>query len=230
MRPKITKFKNQARLKAFTTSKPAGMREQAVKNLQLSDLVENFSSKGDLESLKTLFLQKPHLKTCKGAWSGLIKASQKGHFEVVEFLLKNKVKPWAMLNEPLAPSSLDELLVSIVETNNTKIAGLLISYGCNVNHNGGMPLRWAASLNQKEMIKELLAHGADLSNDQALFWANEAKHKDMVKLLLGFYKPEDLKRLSKTKDIGESLKKSVSSELGRRLINKSLGECPNLDI
>jgi hypothetical protein len=82
------------------------------------------------------------------------------------------------------------------------------------------------------MIKELLAHGADLyaSNDQALFWANEAKHKDMVKLLLGFYKPEDLKRLSKAKDLGESLKKSVSSELGRRLITKSLGESPNLDI
>ena len=109
----------------------------------------------------------------------LNKASENGHVEIVEFLLKNGAD---VHNE-------DDYSLTIASQNGYfDVVELLLENGANVHADNDYSIRRASANGFPKIVKILLENKADVhaGNDYSLHWASRDGHFDVVKILLKY--------------------------------------------
>ena len=107
----------------------------------------NACDKGDVKIFKKLFSENEDKEKL------LILACEKGHLEIIFFLLENGANIHIENDEPLRIA---------VKNEHTKIVEYLIENGANVNADEYI-LSWACETEQIKVVKLLVDNGADLN-------------------------------------------------------------------
>jgi len=116
----------------------------------------------------------------------LVRAAEKGSYNVAKFLIENRVK-------------IDEYnhraLIVAIESGNTDIAKLLLEscgpkqcrlYGPNYKARNNLPIILASKTGQYDLVKMLIEYGADVTvnNNKPIRVASKYGHDDIVQLLI----------------------------------------------
>ncbi|MCP4130798.1 MAG: hypothetical protein GY754_07435 [bacterium] len=112
-------------------------------------------------------------------------AAKKGRIDLINLLLKKKVRINAVESEDESP------LCHAIDNNHDRAARLLIAKKANVNK--GDPLLAAVRANDIEMIQLLLKKGARINKSQALFAATESFRFHIMKFLIKKGSPVNMK-------------------------------------
>ena len=111
----------------------------------------------------------------------LRKACEKGHIEIVKYLLNQFKKRGDNIR-----SNLTHCLNYSSQTGHLELVKYLIEQGADIQNDYNFPLRWAASHGHLETVKYLVESGCDIHalNNCALRWSTEDGHLEIVKYLI----------------------------------------------
>ena len=142
--------------------------------------------RGDAEAVKEIMVKGTNPDASYGSDTPLQIASERGHDQVVAFLLKQG----ARIN---AVDSMGDTPLSAAAANgHAKVVRILLDYGAELNHqnlDGWTPFWWAVTCGRTEMVKMLIEAGADLKpHDEDLqpsfAYAARFANLPLLKLLL----------------------------------------------
>ena len=109
--------------------------------------------------------------------SALCLAAEEGHFKIVKFLIKNGADIHAIG---------DYALCVAAENGHFKVVKFLLENGANIHARDDHALCWAAEKGHFKIVKFLVENGADIHarDDCALRWAAQNGHFEIVKFLV----------------------------------------------
>jgi ankyrin repeat protein len=145
----------------------------------INDILTKASIRGDLDKVKVILNDVQANVNAQDSYgrTPLIRASKKGHLEVVKYLLANG----ANVN-----ANSDDALRSASNRGHLEVVRYLVEHGANVNALDDDPLAEASDNGHLEVVKYLVENGANVNalNDMALFFASEEGHLEVVKYLV----------------------------------------------
>lgn len=174
---------------AYTEQLRAGDESEEDRAVNVSYLISQAATAGDVETVRDLLQSDPALvhSHSSDGWTPLHAAARGGQTAVAETLLACDVDVDARARNSLANTP----LLCAVIGEHIEAVRLLLAHGANVNganEAGATPLHKAAVLGNSEIVRLLLAHGANVNarnsgGQTALTHALYKRHEDVATLL-----------------------------------------------